>query len=232
MIWNLTNISAKIERDMATEDEDFISTTELTGYINDAIREAESEIHKLGAEDEYFLAKSTINLVNGTNEYALPTDMYATKIRHLVYVNGTTYYSIKRLRGSKKFEEYYAITTTVTTSDEYKYLLTNNAATGCMIELVPPSYETITNGIRVWYIRNAKELVLAADVCDIPEFITFIIQYCKVKIYEKEVGHPGLAKAMQDLELNRKLMIDSLTDQIPDDDTLMEQDMSHYQESV
>lgn len=232
MIWTLGDIRAKVERDLATEDEDFVSTTELVGYINDAIREAEAEIHKLGVEDEYFLAKTSFSLVNGTSEYSLPTDIYATKLRALYYLNGTDYYQIRRMRGANKLQYYYEINVTPSTADEYKYILTNNAATGPMIELVPPAYESITNGVKVWYIRNAKELSLDADVCDIPEFISFIIQYAKVKTYEKETGHPNLAKAAQDLEKIRLLMIETLTDQVDDGDNLIEQDLSHYEESI
>lgn len=232
MTWTLAKIRSKIQKEMVLEDESFIESSELDGFINDAIRDAEAHIHKLGCEDEYFLAKTSINLVNGTTEYSLPEDIYATKIRRIMYVNGIDFYEVRRVRGTNKFKIYYAMNLEYSQSEEYRYQLINNSDTGPVIESIPPSYETITAGWRMWYIRKAKELVYDTDVLDIPEFVSYIINHVKVRCYEKEVGHPNLAKSISDRDASKDLMIQTLTEQVPDDDTEVEQDLRHYEESV
>jgi hypothetical protein len=230
--WTLTNIKAKIERDLGTEDELFIQDTELTEYINEAIRECEAEIHKLGAEDEYFLSKATANVVNGTEAVDLPADIYGNKLRRVIYLNGTKRYPVRQLKGTQKFERYHDLNYLPTGTEDYRYLLTNVSGTGVKMILAPTPQESVTNGLTMWYVRNAKELSAGSDVCDIPEFINFIFQYVKVRIYEKEVGHPNTQKAMMDLEKQRQLMIETLTDMVVDGDNTVEQDITFYEESV
>ena len=71
---------AKIEKDLDLESEDFIQDDELMEYFNDAIRECESHIHKLGLEDVYFKTFDNPSLVSGTSDYAMPTNIFANKI--------------------------------------------------------------------------------------------------------------------------------------------------------
>lgn len=236
-VWTLANIKTKVEQDLDTEDELFVQDSELTGYINEAIREAEAEIIKLGIQDEYFLSKMpAFNLVSGTEAYAMPTgvtgEIYANKIKRMVYMNGTRRYPIKRLRGTKMIEKYHDLNYLPSGLDEYRYLILNDLATGPKIILTPTPQENTANAVTIWYVRNAKELVAAGDVCDIPEFINFIMQYVKVKVYEKEVGHPNIPLALSALEKQRTLMIETLTDMVPDEDTELEQDISFYEESI
>jgi hypothetical protein len=235
-VWTLTNIKTKIEQDLDTEDELFVQDTELTGYINEAIREAEAEMKKLGVADEYFLSKMTFSIVNGTESYAMPTgasgEIYANKIKKMVYINGARRYPIKRLRGTTMIERYHDVNYLPSSTEEYRYLILNDATAGTKIILAPTPMESVTNAVTIWYVRNAKELTAVGDICDIPEFINFIIQYVKKRVYEKEVGHPNLPIAMADLEKQRTLMIETLTDMVPDEDTELEQDQSFYEESV
>lgn len=229
--WTLRQIITKIEQDIDTEDETFIQPTEMFGYVNEAVREAEAEIHKLGTEDEYFLSSATINLINGTAIYALPSDIYGSKIRAIVYNNGSEIYYVRRLRNQYKFTAFADINTFPGSRPAYKYILKNvSAAAGTTIVLTPPSQETSTN-MTLWYIRNANELTTDLDQCDIPEFVNFIMQYVKVRIYEKE-GNPSLQKAVADLQAQRQLMVATLTDQTADDDNIVEMDLSHYEEST
>jgi len=79
-----SNIKEKIENDLDLIDEDFISETELLGYMNEALADAQAVIHTLGLEATYFLKNDTINLVGGTSDYAYPSDIYAMKIRKML----------------------------------------------------------------------------------------------------------------------------------------------------
>jgi hypothetical protein len=230
--WTLLDIRNKIEKDLATEDELFVQKTEFSGYVNEAIREAEAEIHKLGLDDNYYLSKSTISLVNGTAEYSLPSDIYANKIKNMFYLNGAIRYKILRLRGTKALNYFHDLNYLATGTEEYRYLILNDASSGPKIVFSPTPKETVSDVITIWYVRDAKELSNDSDVCDIPEFINFILQYVKNRVYEKDVGHPNAPKAASDLEQQRALMIATLTDMVADGDNVVEQDISFYEEST
>ena len=67
------------------------------------------------------------------------------------------------------------------------------------------------------------------SVCDIPEFVDYILQFMKVRCYEKE-GHPNTTMAMGLLDYKKKNMINTLSNMVPDGDNLLDQDNSFYWE--
>lgn len=223
--WTWLQIKQKVERDLDLEEETFISESELLAYANEAIDEAEAEVHAI--YEDYFLKKATIAVASGTEEYALPSDIYANKIRRIVYKNGATIYPVRRIKDGKKFETYTELKE-FGVGNLYSYILVNNTAGSPRILLTPTPQES-GNFIEIWYLRNANELTVDADVCDIPEFINFVFQYMKVRCYEKE-GHPNLPKAISDLEQQRQLMTTTLTAMVPDADNEIEPDLSWYNE--
>lgn len=224
--WTWQMISDKIENDLDLQSEIFVSPTELLAYANEAIREAEAEIH--GIYEDYFLSKSALTLVVGQEEYSLPSDLYAHKIRRMVYRNGSKVYTVDRIRDWKKFEEY-SLELINQSSVTYNYFIINSVAGSPKILLSPPGKEAGAF-ITVWYLREANRLVNLTDVCDIPEFVNFVIQYIKVRCYEKEVGHPALPKAMTDLEQQRQQMTSTLASMVPDAGNEVEADLSLYNE--
>ncbi len=230
MAWTLADIREKVIQDMNLQDEDFVETDEFTGYVNEAIREAEAEIHKLGIEDNYFRSSIPLVLAEGVGVIDMPTNIYADKILNIQYKKSDRRYEITRFRGKNKYADfqYYRDYGTMTTY--YQYLLTNNDGTGPKIEISPLAYETGTFGT-IWFIRNAKELVLETDVCDIPEFINFILQYVKDQCINKERQTPD-APPSPKLSQQRQLMIDTLNEQVPDGNNTVEQDFTHYEESI
>jgi hypothetical protein len=220
-------IRTKIEDDLDLEDETFIQPSELLGYVNDAIKEAEAEI--LGIYEDYFLSKGNVSLVSGTEEYTLPTGMYANKIRAIIYRNQSLIYEVKRLRHSKRFL-LREITNLYPCNNGYQYMVLNSlGSVNPKLLLIPPAYETITDALVVWFIRNATLMVDDTSICDIPEFSDFVIQYAKCSCLKKE-GHPNLDGELVERERLRKLMVDTLSNMIPDEDTLMEMDLSFYEE--
>lgn len=225
-LWTWSELYTKVENDLALQSEDFVDQTELLGYANEAIDEAEAEI--LGLYEDYFLTRATITLVQGTEAYALPATIWGQKIRRVIYNNGTELYTVPRLRDWRKFENY-ADVNQYGQSTDYAYLITSETAGAqSKLVLVPPARE---NGayITIWFIRNANELAADADVLDIPEAANFIMQYMKMRCYEKE-GHPMTAKAQQDLEHQRQLMLSTLTTMVPDTENEIELDLSAYEE--
>lgn len=217
-----------VERAIDIEDEVFIQKSELMDYCNQAIHEAESIILKMN--EDYFKTKASLNLVVAQADYDLPSDIYADKIRRIIYSDGgTNKYTIKRLRKSTRFEDILF----VEAGEDYAYDITNSAAAGRKITFYPTPAANETATVIIWYIRNAKLMTdptaTITETLDIPEFRAFIEKYMIMKCMAKE-GHPGFPIAVADFESEKQLMIDSLSDRVPDDDNTVEMDLTHYLE--
>lgn len=226
-----SQIKSKVERELDIEVEEFIQPEEFLGYVNDGIDECEAMIHKLGLEDEYFLTNAPLTLVDQQADYALPTNIYADKIRSIIYANGSTIYPIKRMRGKLKFENIALINQNNSSTDLYNFILRNDsAAAGKILQLVPKSHESISGAVTIWYIRNANEMTGDTSICDLPEIaLQVLYQYVKYRCYEKE-GHVNQDSAKAELENLKAFMMQTLEQQVPDDETEIEKDLSSYME--
>lgn len=225
-----SDIKTKLQNDLDIQDFDFINgDTELVGYVNEAIDDSESFIHTLGLDSYYFLTQGTLTLVSGTSDYALPTDIFANKIRRVFFINGATKYEVVRIRDLNRVPYYQS-------SDDYEYLLVNSGTrpNAMRLRLYPASRD---NGalVQIWYIRNMYRITTddtdALNVCEAPECINFIYQHVKKRVYEK-MGNPNLAMAINDLLLQKELMVQTLQEMVPDENTLVQQDFSFYEDSM
>lgn len=222
-------MKSKIERDWDLEEEEMIPDGELIEYFNDAIREAEANIHRLCVEDKYFETKAALALVSGTADYSLPATIYANKILKIVYNDGSRVYEIARLRGKDKYAEVAAITNANEGTPQYKYLIRNDSSAGNKIQLVPASVETSATNVTVWFIRSATVMSTTSSICDIPEFYNFIYAFVSWRILGKD-GDPRAAAAKGELERQRQLMIETLETMVDDGDNEIIPDVSHYEE--
>lgn len=225
-------IVQKVQTELDLLTEDFIQTSEFQGYVNDAINVCEAEIHKLGIEDIYFRTKAFLPLTTGVQDYALPTNIYHNKILAVIYSFGATIYTIKRMRSSRVYEDIALINQYNSSTDFYQYLITNNSAAGNItMQLVPPSRETSTTNVTVWYIRTAERYTGDdTALCDMPEIaLNFIYSFIHWKCFDKERLPEAAEKAAAMLE-QRKLMVETLTNMVPDADSVMEMDFSMYQD--
>jgi len=221
--WTYSEIKDKVRGDLGIEQEEFVSASEMMGYCNAAIDDAESDIHSI--YEDYFLTTSVITTVADQSAYTLPENIYASKIRGVVML-GSNLYTIKRYSSTDSMFEVIESDKTSSNSD-FKYLLTNNsAASGIEMELVPVPRATGSE-IKLYYIRNSNRMVDSTSLCDIPEFVDYIIQFMKVRCYEKE-GHPNTQLAVGILEYKKKNMINTLSNMVPDGDNLLQQDASFY----
>lgn len=227
--WTWSEIRTKVEQECDLEDEDFVRRSELLAYCNEAIDEAEAEIHAL--YEDYFLKYVDIPVSANDEFFSIPTlipDIFGDKIRRIIFRlnDSTTTYTVTRLKDWHKFEQK-AVSDTNVTTDLYQYFLINSTPGNPQIMLVPKSRET--GSLKVWYLRNANRLALDTDVCDIPEFINFIFTHMKMKVYAKE-GHPGYQEVLERLETERARMLAVLSSRVPDADNEIEMDLSAYQE--
>jgi hypothetical protein len=242
-LWTYREVLQKITTDLDLQDQQFITPDEMVGYCNEAIHEAESEILKLN--EDYFLSMAPLSLVQAQNEYALPAGIYSQKIRSIQYLNGALNYPIRRVRGGYKFDDAVMLQQ-YAPNDDYQYILLNSVpGAQSKILLLPTSRES-GPFVTIWFIRSAQSIPTAADVgilptapnstaqldtvLDIPEFTTFVIDFMKAKCLAKD-GDPRYTEQVAALENQRKMMVDSLTQQVPDDQDYILPDMSFYNQS-
>lgn len=246
--WTFEEVRNKVLKDLDLEGEDDVTLEEFIGYVNEAIDEAEAEIHKI--HEDYFLKRTTLSLISGQADYTLPEDIYANKIRGMIYTNGSTWtYVIKRLKQKKELNMFLRMAEaniSPSNNEELSYKIVNDSGEeGPRIRFFPTPQETATDIIQLWYLRNATRVPLVGEVAtddevltedevnatpiDIPEFTQFVIQFAKVRCMQKE-HNPMLDSALSDLAMQRKMMVDTLTGMVPDDDDEVEPDMSFYME--
>lgn len=218
--YTLAQIKALVKDPLDLNEEVFVDDTEITSYINDGIREAEANINTI--YEDYFLTKAAIPLVAGTSVYSLPADIYANKVRGFIYDDGADSYQVAKLRDFKEIPF-------LEQSWSYQFLLTNSLSSGVQVNIYPTPRITSGTALTCWYLRNARQLALDSDVCDIPEFVNFIVQHGKVRAMEKE-GHPLLDTARSDWERQRTLMVETLSAMIVDEDNKITLDTSMYEE--
>lgn len=155
----------KIQVDWDLQDETFITPNELIGYFNAGIKFAESEILKI--DEDYFKTSTALPLVTGQSAYDYPPNIYAGKVRGLVYANGSIIYDILRMRRRNQFENL-AFANQYSESDDYQWFPTNDGPGRAKINLVPPSRETAILSpsgndfapVTLWYIRRANRVPL------------------------------------------------------------------------
>jgi len=235
-IFTYKQVRDKILKDLDMQDEAFVDPDEMVGYCNDGIEEAQEEIMKL--HEDYFLTSKFLSLVTDKDQYKLPNNIYANKIRGIVFQNGSTIYPVKRLKRPFIFEEI-AMTQELGKSDDYRYQIINDSDTKSFrIEIIPTLRETSNTIFKIWYIREASRIPLIADgsltetedaLVDIPQFHGFVEYFMKERTLFKE-GGPRWEDANGKLEQRRKSMVDTLTEKVLDDDNTIEEDFSSYWE--
>ncbi len=168
-VWTYLEAKTKLNLDYDLEDETFITPNELAGYFNDALSEAESEIVTIN--EDYLKSKYYLPLITGTSVYALPYNIYANKIRKIMYSNGSLIYEIVRYRGSSKFSDM-ANTDQFGVNDDYRYDLINDSPGQAQVELHPTARETATiTAVSPFvpaimsYIRNCARIPIVGEYC-------------------------------------------------------------------
>lgn len=212
-------IKAEIQAEYDLSEETFVDAAELLQYANSSIEDIEKEIHTI--HDKYFHAETSLSLVQGTQEYSMPTDIFANKITGIYYNDGVTKYEIKEIKDLREVID-------VDSDDDYRYKIINSTAGGVKIKLYPASRETSSNVV-VFYRRRIKLFTQDSDVLDVPEAKEFIKQYVVDKCANKERMTPDAPESAA-LGRKRKALLDSLENMIDDDNTDLHINTDFYEE--
>lgn len=222
-LFTFTQLKQKLGNDYDITDEVFVNDTELVGYINEALDDAETAIHTMHWEDKYFLVPGTLSIVNGTQDYSLPSDIYANKIRQIYYINGQIKYEIKRIRDISQ-------TNFVDVTDQFlRYLLINTTASGVKLRVYPTPTETIN--VPIWYVRNMLRMdtsALTTNICELPECVNFVYQHVKKNLAKKSRRTDLIQLEDADLKIQYQIMLDALKDMVVDENNLIPCDLSSY----
>lgn len=215
----LSTMIERVQNELDLQDEDFIKSDEITTYINSGIKSAANII--LNLYEDYFLDSVTGTLVMDQGYIDLPTNIWAQKIRRILYNNGSKKRIITRI---KKLED----TILLQNTEDYRYMVTNNSTNGLRINLYPTPRES-GSYLTIWYIREARALTSLTDILDIPEGEDYVVQYAKDKCKNKEAMSPD-APPSAALKEQEDLLVSGLMNRFPDDDNDIEPNLSFYEE--
>lgn len=220
-LWSYGEIKTKVELDLDLQGQEFVTDAEMLGYCNDGIAKAEATIHNLN--EDYFLDSDYVPLVAGVSAYDLPSNVFGMKIRQVVYDDGTSRYEVRRIRLQQ--------ISCVDPKDGYMHHIESSGTSGTKMVIFPASRVTSSTYMRRWFIRHSNRMVADGDVCDIPEFVSYVVNYMKVQCALKD-GHPRLDAFQAELADSRELMVSTLIEMVPDENNDIPMDLSFYDEMV
>lgn len=226
----LLDMRQQVINDLDLDEETFITTADLNLWINKGIRKAEQQIHTL--YEDYFLNETTVSINKGDYLIDYPSDIYANKIRQIIYTDNTlgsnTSHVVKRVKSliDGTDMDLYVSDSALPT---LKWSPVNDATEGRKIRLFP--FTGRSGQLKIWYIRNARQLVNDTDVCDIDEFEDFVVQHCKTMAYSKD-GDPRVEESVVMEEQMKEDMMKTLSDMVPDNDNELDKDFSLYEDMV
>jgi hypothetical protein len=225
------DLNDELMKELDLEGEEFIDAEELMRLWNRAVGVCEGHLITLGIKDKYLLGRDTIDIVQGQEAYDLPASIYGNKIMKMIYHVGATFYTMLPLESKDMFENYEYLNN-YSTTDYYRYFILHNTPGEQKLILVPSARETLSGAIKIWFSRAANRYTQDSDICDLPTAAyEFLNAYVTEKVYKKE-SHVNYEEAKADRMEKEQLMMSVLSGQISDNElTLIEKDLSAYQES-
>jgi len=224
------DLSIQVQRELDIEDEEFIQPQELIEYFNSCIRMVESEIIKLGLRDKYLQTEAFISTVSGQADYDLPSDIIDSKIRKLVYRDGTIIYTLKPLKGEDAYEAEDVMN--LYSSSEYYYYMIYKIGIEWKLRLIPKAVKTVANALRIIYFKDLNRYDADITECDVPEICyEYILSYVRYRCFAKET-HVNMTDEKENMGILLQLMRETLQGQVADPAIdVIDQDLSHYGES-
>lgn len=223
-------IKEKIQRKHGIETDESYDEFELIDIANEAINMVESEVITL--QQDYFLTRATIQLIEGESEYDLPADIFANKIRRIFYKEpDRVKYKLKR---AKDLDD---INSEVGQYDynylkERKYIIINLGPNQRKILL---SHAPKASGeMELYYTRNSNRFTVAggdSQVCDIPEFADAVMAWMSYLIEFKDKS-PTTTLAKEDYNIIINNLRRTLTKAVADEDNSIDPDTEFYDNHV
>lgn len=202
MTVTLSELDTRIRQRADMEGSEFISTTEMYGYINDSYKEL-YDLLVSKFEDYYIADPLEFTISSGSSTYSLPSDFYkvigvdfAVDANNWQTVTPFVFADRNRRRLSDKLRGLY-------TTASYRIL-------GDTMRFVPS--DQCAGDYRLWYVPRAAEKTVAADTIDgVNGWEEYIVVDCAIKCMQKEESDvtvlmaqkAALTKRIEDMAQNR-----------------------------
>lgn len=177
------------------------SDTQLFKLLNDAMSDELKLV--LTVREDYFLKSATaINLVAGTSDYTLATDILQLKQVQVAY-DGTNYYVAYRKNLSEATD---LINSNIESTTSPKYItITQTASTEFLIRLQPTPTANATSGLKYWYIQRPAVLSSTSSTPAIPtELHPVLAQRMLQDLKQRDADSVGMRLAAQEAERLRE----------------------------
>ena len=228
----LLEMKEKIKSDLEMREEQYLPDADIVRLINDAVSDAHKHIVRV--YEDYFLSFHTQELAATQSVLTLPVDLFADKIRAIIYRDGEIgsasitceFSKVKSLRDAMNVRNIIS-----SNSGAMRlWLLTDQTVATRGVKLIP---ETGRAGhVDMWYIRRPALMVNDSDVCPIPEFADYVVQKAKVAYYRND-GDPRYADEKGELLELQEQMINTLSNRtLGEDDNVIKRDVSFYEDSL
>ena len=222
----LKDIRDRLKDELDMVEEQWLDDPDLDRIINSAVQKAGRKI--ITIYEDYFLSSYSVEISATDNMVDYPPNIYANKMRNMtLIVDGyaTEIKPVRNLASSIAYNSLYGSTEGAVARQWLPYDAEDNRK----IRLMPDA--GTAGRIEMWYIREPKRLVLDTDVCDIPEFVDYVVQESKAR-YQAIDGDPRYAAdKAESLELE-KSMIDTLSNMKDDENNEVLVDLSFYEDSI
>lgn len=139
-------LSDQVRRATDNRDTNAITNSEIAQYFNDAQDRIYSLVFQKMPESNIFVKTANTDLVSGTAEYTLPTDIYAVNAVNAVYVNYTGSATDDSLTALKRLSDHEETL-------GFGYSLRKNT-----IRLTPPPTGNQSEGLRILYTEKLPTL--------------------------------------------------------------------------
>ena len=219
------NMIDDIGRDMNLDFEaegsnSLVREIDVKRYLNEGQEEVAKRLQKI--KEDYFVTVYEVPFEAGINEYALPPDIFAHKIRKVAYIENQVFTTIRKVT----FKDYIAYSSPVVATGSYPigyYILEkpisgqgNKLGTSTKLILLPPGGLINVRGLQVFYIRVITPMVNDDDTPDIPESESYLEAYARRKIASFD---PSRTSESFEVEYNVKLknLLESYTDRTPEE---------------
>jgi hypothetical protein len=211
--WTKQEFENKVLLEHDLQEESFISTAEMTNYINEGIDWAESLV--VGLYEDYYLDRTEWLPI--VDETTMPANIYANKLRRVEICTSPEMGEVRQIFKNSNLDPHY-----------FGYNIFHK--TGESPKIVFENIPTEFNYYRLTFTRNANRVVNGNDIIDLPEVAVYYAQqFVKMRCYQKERDQMAF-KASDEILAMEQAMTDALTNITNDGSDNLEPDVSFYNE--
>jgi hypothetical protein len=144
--WTFGQMLDKVQDDTdisdTDPDEQFVTFNGFIGFFNEAIDEGEAEV--MGLDEDYFLSKDSLIMIEGVSEYEMPENIFADKLRGIIFDDESERYQIRKMRRKELFLNIHRAADTANGDAAYQHYIRNDIPGQRKFVLTPPARTSST----------------------------------------------------------------------------------------